>query len=168
MKKFILAMLCAAVCLLFTGCAPTSCGYTPQVDREIGEEVSDGDDGKEEITEMFIKINGNKAAVTLAENSAVDALVELLKNGDITYTANDYGGFEKVGSLGHTLPRSDEQTRTEPGDVILYQGDQLVLFYGNNSWSYTRIGKIEGYTASELKTFLCGGQGQVIVTLSLK
>lgn len=114
---------------------------------------------------MYITINGNKLEMTLAENSAAHTLVNLLKQGDITYTANDYGGFEKVGSLGHTLPKSDTQITTQAGDVMLYLGNQIVLFYGSNSWSYTRLGRIEGYSAAELKSLF--GTGNVEVTLSL-
>ncbi|MDE5548341.1 MAG: hypothetical protein K2J30_05050 [Clostridia bacterium] len=123
---------------------------------------------QEEITNMYLTINGNKIEVTLAENSAVDALVERLKQGDITYTANDYGGFEKVGGLGFSLPRSDTQITTEAGDVILYSGNQIVLFYGSNSYSYTRLGKINGYTATQLRTLLAAGEGSIQVTISLK
>ena len=126
------------------------------------------DNESEEITEMFITINGNKLKVTLTQNSTVDALVELLKKGDITYTANDYGGFEKVGGLGHTLPTNHVQTVTEPGDIVLYQTNQIVMFYGSNSWAYTRIGKINYSSQSELENFLGAGQGSVQVTISLK
>lgn len=122
---------------------------------------------QEVITKMFITINENKLEVTLAENEAVDALVEILKNGNIVYAADDYGDFEKVGALGYTLPTSNTQMTTEPGDVILYSGNQLVLFYGNNSWSYTKIGKINGYTTAELRNLLKAGQGKVQVTISL-
>lgn len=122
---------------------------------------------REEITKMYLTLNGNKIEVTLAENSSVDALVEILKQGDITYTANDYGGFEKVGSLGHTLPTNNSQITTQAGDVILYSGNQIVLFYGSNSWSYTRLGKIYGYSVSELRSLLGAGNGSMQVTLSL-
>ena len=123
---------------------------------------------EEEITKMYITINGNKKEVTLEKNSSVDALVKLLKVDDITYTASDYGGFEKVGSLGHTLPSSDTRITTEPGDVILYSSNSIVLFYGNNTWPYTKIGKIKYSTFDELKSFLGAGQGSVQVTISLK
>ena len=131
-------------------------------------EVTCSKSESEEITEMYITINGNKLEVTLAKNSSVDALVELLRQGDITYTADDYGNFEKVGNIGHTLPRNDTQINTKAGDVILYQGNNICLYYGNNSWSFTRIGKIEGYSASELRTLLGAGNGSVQVTISLK
>lgn len=121
-----------------------------------------------ETAKMYLTINGNKIEVTLEQNSSVDALVEILKQGDITYTASDYGGFEKVGGLGHTLPTSNSQLTTQAGDVILYSGNQIVLFYGSNSWSYTRLGRINGYTVSELKALLGAGKGDVQVTISLE
>ena len=122
----------------------------------------------EEITTMYITINGQRMEVSLENNSSVTALVNLLKQDDITYTANDYGGFEKVGGLGHTLPSSDTRMTTEPGDVILYSSSSIVLFYGNNTWPYTKIGKIKYNSLDELKSFLGAGQGSVQVTLSLK
>ena len=85
----------------------------------------------------------------------------------ITYEANDYGGFEKVGLLGRTLPTSDTQITTQAGDVILYSGNQIVLFYGSNTWSYTRLGKMQYESLDELKSFLKAGEGNISVTLSL-
>ena len=135
MKKFFAWILMAAICcLFFAGCTETGRKLPPDAD----------DNDSTEITEMYLTINSNKLKVTLAKNSSVDALVALLQQGDITYTADDYGDFEKVGSLGHTLPTNNSQITTSPGDVILYSGNQIVLFYGSNSWSYTRLGRIEG------------------------
>ena len=131
-------------------------------------EVTCSKSESEEITEMYITINGNKLKVTLEKNSSVKALIEILEKGDIVYTAHDYGGFEKVGSIGHNLPTNDTHITTEPGDVILYLGNQICLFVGSNSWDYTRIGKINGYTTDELRTLLGAGQGNVQVTISLK
>ena len=122
---------------------------------------------QQEITKMYITIDSNKLEVTLAKNSSVDALVEKLKQGDITYIADDYGNFEKVGSLGFSLPTNNTQITTEAGDVILYSGNQIVLFYGSNSWSYTRLGKINGYSSSQLRTLLGAGKNNLQVTISL-
>ncbi|PBC73766.1 cyclophilin-like fold protein [Fibrobacter intestinalis] len=122
----------------------------------------------EEISEMFVTINGNKLKITPAHNSSVEALVAILKTDDITYTADDYGDFEKVGNIGHSLPRNDESITTQAGDVILYQGNSICLYYGTNSWNFTRIGKIEGYSADELCSLLGAGKGEVKVTLSLQ
>lgn len=118
-------------------------------------------------TKMNITINGKTMTVALVDNSATKKLVESLKDSPITYQAEDYGGFEKVGFLGHSLPTSNSQITTEAGDVILYSGNQIVLFYGSNSWSYTRLGRIEYSTMDELKDFLQAGKGDVTVKLSL-
>ena len=89
---------------------------------------------------MYITIDGKTLSVELVDNAATQTLVAALQEGDTTYEAHDYGGFEKVGALGRSLPTSDTQTTTQAGDVILYNGNQIVLFYGSNSWSYTRLG----------------------------
>ena len=114
-----------------------------------------------------ISIGGSSLSVTIEDNNATKELVKVLRKAPISYDANDYGGFEKVGDLGFSLPASDTQISTQPGDVILYSGNQIVLFYGTNSWSYTRIGKMEYGTLDELKSFLRAGQGKITVTLSL-
>ncbi len=116
---------------------------------------------------MYITIDGKTFSVVLVDNEATQTLVTALQEGDITYEAHDYGGFEKVGALGRSLPTSDTQTTTQAGDVILYSGNQIVLFYGSNSWSYTRLGRIEYSTQAELESFLKAGQGNVTVKLSL-
>lgn len=116
---------------------------------------------------MYITIDGKTLSVELIDNAATQTLVTALQEGDITYEAHDYGGFEKVGALGRSLPTSDTQTTTQAGDVILYSGNQIVLFYGSNSWSYTRLGHMEYSTQAELESFLKAGQGNVTVKLSL-
>ena len=116
---------------------------------------------------MYITIDGKTLSVELVDNAATQTLVAALQEGDITYEAHDYGGFEKVGALGRSLPTSDTQTTTQAGDVILYSGNQIVLFYGSNSWSYTRLGRMEYSSQAELESFLKAGQGNVTVKLSL-
>lgn len=115
---------------------------------------------------MYIIIGEHTLNVKMADNSSAKALLELLKDGDITVNAHDYGNFEKVGALGAELPTNDEQITTEPGDVILYQGNQITVYYDTNSWSLTRLGKAQGVTADELKAIL--GDGDVIMVLSLE
>jgi hypothetical protein len=114
-----------------------------------------------------ITVSGKSLPVKIVENEATKALVAALREASISYEADDYGGFEKVGPLGRSLPTGNAQITTQPGDVILYSGNQIVLFYGSNSWSYTRIGKIEYGTLDELKSFLKAGEGIIKVTLSL-
>ena len=114
-----------------------------------------------------ITIEGKTMPVNLVDNEATRTLVAALQELPITYEADDYGGFEKVGYLGCSLPTNNQQITTEAGDVILYSGNQIVLFYGSNTWSYTRIGRMEYGSLDELKAFLKAGQGNITVTLSL-
>ena len=168
MKKLLVLILITVMALFgFAACTDTPAQSAPPNGNGTSTVTPSENDG-EEVTEMYLTINGNKVKVTLEENSSTRALAEILKQGNIVYTANDYGGFEKVGALGHTLPTSDTEITTEAGDVILYSGNQIVLFYGSNSWSYTKLGRIEGYSVSELRTFLCAGGGAVQVTISLE
>lgn len=114
-----------------------------------------------------ITVSGKTHPVKIENNEATKTLVAALREASITYEAHDYGGFEKVGSLGRSLPTSDKQITTVAGDVILYSGNQIVLFYGSNTWSYTRLGKIQFESLDELKSFLKAGNGNISVTLSL-
>ena len=114
-----------------------------------------------------ITVSGKTLSVKIEDNEATKALVAALREASITYEAHDYGGFEKVGALGRSLPASDTQITTQAGDVILYSGNQIVLFYGSNTWSYTRIGKMQYESLDELKSFLKAGEGNISVTLSL-
>lgn len=115
---------------------------------------------------MNIEANGHILTATLADNSSAKALEEMLKNKSLTITLNNYGDFEKVGALPQSLPRDDENITIEAGDIILYQGNQLVLFYDSNRWRYTRLGKIDNITQKELKEIL--GDESVTITLSVK
>jgi len=114
---------------------------------------------------MNIKIGNRILSATLIDNSSVKALKEALFKAPITVEMHDYGNMEKVGSLGQNFPRNDESITTEVGDIILYQGNALVIYYAPNSWSITRLGKINNISQNELKEML--GKGNVTVTLSL-
>ncbi len=118
-----------------------------------------------EANRLNITIGDTVLTATLVENSSVDALKEALLEGPITVNMRDYGSMEKVGSLGMDLPRNDEKITTEAGDIILYQGNALVIYYAPNSWNFTRLGKIDDVTPEELKEIL--GDGNVTVTLAL-
>ena len=110
--------------------------------------------------------NGNHTlTATLAPNSSATAFYELLKKGAVTIKMNEYGDFEKVGSLGTSLPSNDRQVKTSAGDIMLYQGNQITIFYNGNSWSYTPLGKVDGVTQAELKKIL--GKGNVTAVFSV-
>lgn len=114
--------------------------------------------------QMNVQVGGSTFTATLEENAAADALVDMMEQGPVTIQMSDYSGFEKVGPLGTSLPASSQQTTTQAGDIVLYQGNQIVMFYGSNSWSYTRLGHINDLTG--WKEAL--GNGDVTVTLSLE
>lgn len=117
-------------------------------------------------TKIKLTINSQtELTATLVDNSSANALIGLLNDGPLTIEMHDYGNMEKVGSIGTSLPRNDEQITTEPGDIILYQGSALVIYYAPNSWNFTRLGKIDNITQDELKAVL--GSGDVTVTLEL-
>ncbi len=124
-----------------------------------------GYDENQNDNTMNLKVNNSTMKVTLADNAATKALLERLKSGTVTYNAHDYGGFEKVGALGFSLPSNDTYITTELGDIMLYTSNQLCIFFDSNSWEYTPIGKIEGMTKQQLKDAF--GTGEVSITLSL-
>ena len=116
---------------------------------------------------MYITIDGQTQSVTLVDNAATRALVEKLQQASISVTLNSSGGFEIWGALGFSLPTSDQRITAQPGDVILYNGSNICMFYGSNSWSYTRLGHIDDLSESELRSFLKAGESNISVTLSL-
>ena len=179
------ALLLALMLLLLTGCSSTGPAETgaltesgsaeettlptvtePASENEASEPYSTKSSLPEGTDRMFYAhVNGKVLKILAAENSSADAFIDLLKSGDVPVEMHDYGSFEKVGPLGTTLPRNDEQITTEPGDVILYQGDQITIYYDVNNWSFTRLGKVQDLSQAELKDIL--GSGNVTVTFSL-
>ncbi|MBQ9197762.1 MAG: hypothetical protein IJ157_11075 [Clostridia bacterium] len=114
---------------------------------------------------FYLHVNDAVLPVTSSDNSSAEALLELLRQGDISVSMRDYGNFEKVGPLGTNLPRNDEDITTTPGDVILYQGNQITIYYDVNRWDFTKLGHIDGISQAELKSIL--GSGDVTAVLSV-
>ncbi|MCR4621628.1 MAG: hypothetical protein K5663_06050 [Clostridiales bacterium] len=113
---------------------------------------------------MLMMINDAPVTVVWENNDSVAALRELAADS-LTIQMSMYGGFEQVGPIGQRLPKADKQTTTSPGDIVLYSGNQLVVFYGSNSWAYTRLGKITDQTPEQLEALL--GSGNVTITLTI-
>lgn len=143
-----------------TGTEPSSHDSTE--DETLKEESEEEDPMKKNT--FYVHIGAETFSATFAENIGAQALKELLAGGDITIQMRDYGGFEKVGPLGQSLPTSNSQTTTQSGDIVLYQGNQVVIFYGSNTWSYTRLGRIDNLSGWEEAL----GRGDVSVTFSLQ
>lgn len=135
--------------------------------KNIDKEKINNDIENEEYSNMKIKleINNYELDATLVDNSSTQALIEKLKESDITINMNDYGNMEKVGQLDFSLPRNDQNITTESGDLILFQGNNFVIYYDTNNWSLTKLGKIDNIDKQQLKNIL--GSGSVVVTLSL-
>ena len=130
---------------------------SPAVEVSLPTETSP----TEELT-MMLKIDDTEIAVRWEDNESVEALEDLIREAPLTINMSMYGGFEQVGSLGTSLPRNDVQTTTEAGDIVLYSGNQIVVFYGSNSWAYTRLGHVE-LSASEMSDLL--SHGDVTITI---
>ena len=114
---------------------------------------------------LMMVIDETPVQVEWEANASVDALKALAQEASIVIQMSMYGGFEQVGSIGRSLPRNDAQTTTHAGDIVLYSGNQLVVFYGSNSWAYTRLGRIVDKTPDELDAML--GNGNVTITLDV-
>lgn len=115
---------------------------------------------------IWMRIDDEPVTVVWEDNESVLALAELLREQPLSIQMSMYGDFEQVGSFGTSLPREDEQTTTQAGDIVLCSGNQIVVFYGSNFWAYTRLGKITDKSADELKDLL--GSGDVTITLELR
>ena len=118
------------------------------------------------VPELVIKINGHTLYADLEDNPSADALTEKLSRGPLEVQLDDYGDFEKVGPLPYELPRSDEQITTVPGDVILYQGNQITIYYDENTWNFTRLARIGNATRESLLEIM--GEGTVTAEFSIE
>ena len=130
------------------------------------EEVTTTEIIPEEEFSLKMEIAGIPVTVDWEDNASVKALKDLCQSGGLTIQMSMYGGFEQVGSIGTSLPREDVQTTTSSGDIVLYSGDQIVVFYGSNSWSYTRLGHIADSSGHSMEELL--GNGDVSLTISLE
>ena len=111
-----------------------------------------------EETEMILqmRIDDTNVTVDWEQNESVEALKTLCQDRPLTIRMSMYGGFEQVGAIGQSLPRKDSQTTTEAGDIVLYSGDQIVVFYGSNSWAYTRLGHISLFSTGQIPGLIPG------------
>ena len=125
------------------------------------------EDTKEDTEAMMqMRIGDTLVAVEWEDNESVRALKNLCSDTPLTIQMSMYGGFEQVGSIGTSLPRNDVQTTTGAGDIVLYSGNQIVVFYGSNSWAYTRLGHITDQDAAGMSKLL--GNGDVTITISME
>ena len=167
--SIIIACFIAIFCLV--SCNKNNNSSTPSNTDEPSTTITtpsdDNQTTKEDETanmKLTLKIDGIEVDVIWSDNDSVKALKNLAKDG-LTINMSKYGGFEQVGSIGSTLPSADTRITTNPGDIVLYSSNQIVLFYDSNTWSYTKLGHIN-LSKSELTDLL--GDEEVVITLSLE
>lgn len=153
-----------AVVLTFT-IMMTACGASSQTDEQSTEQAETTAETQEATAEMEMYIGDQAVQVEWANNDAVKALKEQVQTEPLTIDMSMYSDFEQVGELGFDLPVNDKQISTKAGDIMLYAGDKIVVFYGTNSWDYTPLGKIQDKSPEELADLL--GNGDVSVTLKM-
>ena len=177
MKRILSLLLAVFASATLLSCEKVQPVQIPEPQKEEGKQPDDnsqnnnngdGNTSNDMTNTLYLTIGGVTKSATLVSNSSTEALVAQLQKGDITYEASDYGGFEKVGALGYSFPQNNEQINTVPGDLILYQGSALCIYYDANSWNFTRIGKLDDMTQADIKTWVKAGGGSVTVKLSLK
>lgn len=170
MKKFFSIICVSFIIMMMVACGSNESVESPSDEftektTKIEENIiSEKEEEVDMAKKMYVTIGDYCFTATLESNEAVNELVEMMKGAPVLLTLDDYSGFEKVGPLGRKLTRSDKQTTTRSGDIVLYNGSNIVIFYGSNSWSYTRLGKIDDLTNWEKAL----GIGSVTVKLSLE
>lgn len=173
-RLLLFLLLVLALTLSISGCGKQSVSESSAGKAESTEAfVADGNKAtqeaiqaikQEETESMLLRIGNTEVAVEWEDNESVQALRDLCSDAPLTIQMSMYGGFEQVGSIGTSLPRNDQQTTTGAGDIVLYSGNQIVVFYGSNSWAYTRLGHITDRDAAGMAGLL--GNGDVTITLS--
>ena len=153
MKAF--GILLVIALLFVSGCASRE-----SVPVQVNDSPVQTENEVEQVSAMKLTIGNTVVPVTWEKNASVDALKALCP---LTINMSMYGGFEQVGAIGESLPREDRQTTTAAGDIVLYSGNQIVIFYGSNSWAYTRLGHVD-LSAAEMEALL--GDGDVVLALS--
>ncbi len=161
MKQFVKIMAAVMLAVSLAGCSASA----PQTggDEELPAEE---EQQPEKEKELVLRIGDTKVDVTWEDNESVTALKEKAAEGPLTVKMTMYGGFEQVGALGFTLPSNDTAMDTVAGDIVLYTGNMLVIFYGTNSWNYTGLGHVENKTVQDMEDLLTAGD--VVLTLTME
>ncbi len=170
MKKWCICLIIMMLITSLAACKTVSNSIQKEIIPEQTDESQlEQEDEMEDTVEknkMKIQIGSTTLTATLEDNSSVDALKELLRETPLTIEFSQYGGFEQVGSIGTKLPTDNTQITTSAGDIVLYGGNQMVMFYGSNSWSYTKLGVIDDLSQEELTELL--GTSSITAIFSLE
>ena len=165
-KTFTALLLVMAMVIVTAGCGKQSRDVSAVEETESQQKQENPlSESADQVQEMVMMIGNQAVPVEWEDNESVDALQKLCATTPLTIQMSMYGGFEQVGSIGQSLPKNDKQTTTHAGDIVLYSGSNIVVFYGSNSWSYTRLGRISGLSEADLTEML--GNGNVTITISM-
>ena len=157
-----------ATLLLFAACSSDAASFVKPTQPETQTPKSSANSSAqtEALVKLKIHVNDTTFTATLEENSSAKAFAEFLTQGDLTLDMNDYGSFEKVADLPRSFPRNDKQIDTDAGDIILYQGNTITIYYDKNSWNFTRLARIDNVNKKRLQQIL--GKGNVKATFSVE
>ena len=141
---------------------------TTDLQEEVTQAQNDepSEHADEISVDLQMTIGNTPVSVDWEDNEAAEALKDLCRNQPLTIQMSMYGGFEQVGPIGTALPHNDVQTTTSAGDIVLYSGDQMVVFYSSNSWAYTRLGDITDKSTEDMADLLSNGDTVITISLS--
>ena len=165
MRKAMAILLILLPAILLCACGQKKDPETAPATEKAASEITSEEETKME-KKLVMSINGTGINVQWEDNESVSALKDSVREAPLTIAMSMYGGFEQVGPLGMDLPRTDVQMTTDPGDIVLYSGDQIVVFYGSNSWAYTKLGRMTDLLAEELEDLL--GNHDITITLEMQ
>ena len=157
-----------ATLLLFAACSSDAASSVKptQLETQTPKSSANSSAQTEALVKLKINVNDTTFTATLEENSSAKAFAEFLAQGDLTLDMHDYGSFEKVADLPRSFPRNDTQIDTDAGDIILYQGNSITIYYDKNSWNFTRLARIDNVNKKRLQQIL--GKGNVKATFSVE
>ena len=161
-------ILYIVILLLFAACSSDAASSVKpsQPETQTPKSSANSSAQTEAPVKLKIHVNDTTFTATLEENSSAKAFAEFLAQGDMTLDMHDYGSFEKVADLPRSFPRNDKQIDTDAGDIILYQGNSITIYYDKNSWNFTRLARIDNVNKKRLQEIL--GTGNVKATFSIE
>ena len=161
-------ILYIVILLLFAACSSDAASSVKpsQPETQTPKSSANSSAQTEASVKLKIHVNDTTFTATLEENSSAKAFAEFLTQGDMTLDMHDYGSFEKVADLPRSFPRNDKQIDTDAGDIILYQGNSITIYYDKNSWNFTRLARIDNVNKKRLQQIL--GKGNVKATFSVE
>ena len=161
-------ILYIVILLLFAACSSDAASSVKptQPESQTSKSSANSSAQTEALVKLKIYVNDTTFTATLEENSSAKAFAEFLAQGDLTLDMRDYGSFEKVADLPRSFPRNDTQIDTDAGDIILYQGNSITIYYDKNSWNFTRLARIDNVNKKRIQQIL--GKGNVKATFSVE